>query len=230
MNEEIVVTADEPLDLRRLDVYPSELTTDRLQNALHDAASSSRPTARTCCSAAATRRFGPLCGRTFIDNNDAQDDAVRLAVDADDLALIHGPPGTGKTYTIARTIRALVEDGNRVLLSAFTNRAVDNALEALRDQGFTDIVRVGTESGVRDDMQKYRLETSGDPGECASRLRARRSSRRRRPPVAEARFRRRSLTWPSLTRLANSPSQGRWRRRRWPTDSCSSATTSSSRP
>ena len=42
----------------------------------------------------------------YIDNNDAQNAAVTLATRADDLALVHGPPGTGKTYTIARTVRA----------------------------------------------------------------------------------------------------------------------------
>jgi len=67
-----------------------------------------------------------------------------------------------------------------VLLSAFTNRAVDNALEALRDQGFEDwvasarpdgagetggILRVGSETGVRDDMQDVRLVQRGDPTE-----------------------------------------------------------------
>ncbi|EMA02011.1 DNA replication ATP-dependent helicase Dna2 [Haloarcula vallismortis] len=169
LGEEIVVTADEPLDLRRLDVYPSELTTDRLQNALHDAVLLQSPERKDVLFGRREPEFNPV-EETFIDNNDAQNEAVQLAVGAADFALVHGPPGTGKTYTLARMVRALVARGDRVLLSAFTNRAVDNLLEALEDQGFTDIVRVGTESGVREDMQKYRLETSGDPGECASRL------------------------------------------------------------
>ncbi|MFC7020619.1 MULTISPECIES: AAA domain-containing protein [Haloarcula] len=167
--EEIVVTADEPLDLRRLDVYPSELTTSRLQNALHDALLKQSAGAKDVLFGRREPGFEPP-EETFIDNNAAQDEAVSLAVGAEDLALVHGPPGTGKTYTLARMVRALVRRGDRVLLSAFTNRAVDNAIEALEDQGFTDVVRVGTESGVREDMQKYRLETSGDPGECAASL------------------------------------------------------------
>ncbi|MFU1781594.1 AAA domain-containing protein [Haloarcula japonica] len=169
LGEEIVVTADEPLDLRRLDVYPSELTTDRLQNALHDAVLLQSPEQKDVLFGRREPAFDAV-EETFIDNNDAQNEAVQLAVGAEDFALVHGPPGTGKTYTLARMVRALVDRGDRVLLSAFTNRAVDNLLEALEDQGYTDIVRVGTESGVREDMQKYRLETSGDPGECASRL------------------------------------------------------------
>ncbi|MDT3435400.1 AAA domain-containing protein [Haloarcula sp. 1CSR25-25] len=169
VNEEIVVTADEPLDLRRLDVYPSELTTDRLQNALHDAVLLQSPEQKDVLFGRCEPEFTAV-GETFIDNNDAQNEAVQLAVGAEDFALVHGPPGTGKTYTLARMVRALVDRGDRVLLSAFTNRAVDNLLEALEEQGYTDIVRVGTESGVREDMQEYRLETIGDPGECAGRL------------------------------------------------------------
>ena len=167
---EIVVSADEPLDVRRLDVYPSELTTDRLQNALHDALLTQPPAAKDVLFGRRDPEFADVPG-TFIDNNAAQNEAVRLAVGAEDVALVHGPPGTGKTYTLARMVRALVERGDRVLLSAFTNRAVDNAIETLEDQGYTDVVRVGTESGVREDMQTYRLEQSGDPDECAGTLR-----------------------------------------------------------
>ncbi|MEE6209961.1 ATP-dependent helicase [Salarchaeum sp. III] len=167
--DEVVVSTDEPVELRRLDVYPSDLNVSRMLSALHDFVLKSDE-----------RRRDVLFGRedpgfesgteTFIDNNDAQNDAVNRALNAEDFALVHGPPGTGKTYTIARIVRELVARGERVLLSAFTNRAVDNALEAIEDQGFDDIVRVGTESGVREDMQTYRLSKSGDPREQAEKL------------------------------------------------------------
>jgi len=167
---EIVVTADEPLDLRRLDVYPSELFADRQLTALHDAVLTQSPAAKDVLFERREPAFRAV-EEPFVDNNEAQDAAVTLAVGAEDCALVHGPPGTGKTYTLARTVRALVDRGERVLLAAFTNRAVDNAVEALADQGFTDVVRMGTESGVRDDLQAYRLETGGDPEERAAALR-----------------------------------------------------------
>ncbi|WP_276278965.1 AAA domain-containing protein [Halorussus caseinilyticus] len=170
LGEEIVVTADEPVELRRLDVYPSELSADRMLTALHDFLLKGDERRKDVLFGRAAPEFRDA-RETYIDNNEGQNDAVNLAVNAEDFALVHGPPGTGKTYTIARTIRALVEQGERVLLSAFTNRAVDNALEALRDQGFEDIVRVGTESGVREDMQDLRLEQAGDPGERVAELR-----------------------------------------------------------
>jgi DNA replication ATP-dependent helicase Dna2 len=168
--EEVVVTADEPLDLRRLDVYPSELFSDRMLTALHDAILTQSAEAKDVLFGRREPAFADV-EETFVPNNDAQDDAVALAVGAEDCALIHGPPGTGKTYTLGKTVQALVERGNRVLLSAFTNRAVDNALGELRDQGFEDFLRVGTESGVRDDMLPYRLEQAGDPDERVAELR-----------------------------------------------------------
>ncbi|SNZ03825.1 DNA replication ATP-dependent helicase Dna2 [Natronoarchaeum philippinense] len=167
--DEIVVSTDEPVEFSRIDVYPSELSVDRMLTALHDAVLKGDPRRKDVLFGRTEPKFGRT-SETFIDNNDAQDEAVRKAVTADDLALIHGPPGTGKTYTIAQAVRAMVDRGERVLLSAFTNRAVDNAIEALREQGFEEIVRVGTKSGVREDMLDLRLDERGDPEERAAEL------------------------------------------------------------
>jgi len=181
--DRVVVTADEPVALTRLDVYPSELGVDRMLTALHDTVLKGSERRKDVLFGRRDPEFGGA-DETFIDNNTAQNEAVEKAVTAEDLALIHGPPGTGKTYTIARAIRAMVDRGERVLLSAFTNRAVDNALEALRDQGYgvateeqddggaeaANVVRVGTKSGIREDMQDLRLESRGDPEERAAEL------------------------------------------------------------
>jgi DNA replication ATP-dependent helicase Dna2 len=173
-DEEIVLTADEPVDVHRLDVYPSDIGPSRLLTAVHDALLKGDERRKDVLFGRESPTFSPS-DETFVDNNDAQDEAVRMAVTADDCALVHGPPGTGKTYTIAKAVRAMVERGERVLLSAFTNRAVDNALEAIRDLGFEDddlgdIVRIGTKSGVREDMQDLRLRRHGDPQERTSEL------------------------------------------------------------
>ena len=179
LGEEVVVRTDEPVDLRRLDVYPSEISVDRMLTALHDAVLKGDERRKDVL----FERCDPAFGddeATYVDNNDAQDAAVGLAVNADDCALVHGPPGTGKTYTIARLVRACVERGERVLLSAFTNRAVDNALEALREQVAASdegpweeyVVRVGSVTGVRDDMQDVRLVRRGEPNERAAALRS----------------------------------------------------------
>ena len=64
--------------------------------------------------------------------NESQKDAVRFAVyEANEIALIHGPPGTGKTSTLIECIRHLVALEKRVLVCAASNLAVDNILERL---------------------------------------------------------------------------------------------------
>ena len=177
LGSEVVVTADEPLNLARLDVYPSEIGVDRMLTALHDFVLKGDPDRKDVLFERREPAFSDRSldsngePRTYIDNNAAQNRAVRLAIDAEDVALIHGPPGTGKTYTIAEIIAALVERGDSVLLSAFTNRAVDNALAAVRERGVTDVVRVGTRHGVREDMLDVRLDQGGDPNERAAALR-----------------------------------------------------------
>ena len=171
LGDEAVVAVDEPLDLRRLDVYPSEISVSRQLTALHDALLKGDPDRKDVLFGRRDPTFTDVSA-TFIHNNDAQNAAVRRAVGADDFALVHGPPGTGKTYTIARLVRALVDRGERVLLSAFTNRAVDNALDALREQGFEDVARVGTKTGVREDMLDVRLERRGEPNDRAAALRS----------------------------------------------------------
>jgi DNA replication ATP-dependent helicase Dna2 len=171
LDDAILVTTDEPVELRRLDVYPSDYGLNVLLTAVHDAVLKGKGNEHR-----KEVLFGhrePSFGETdevFIENNAAQNRAVRLAVTADDCALVQGPPGAGKTYTLARTVQALVERGERVLLAAFTNRAVDNALETLREQGFDDFVRIGTEHGVSPSMQDARFEYRGDPTERVTAL------------------------------------------------------------
>lgn len=64
--------------------------------------------------------------------NDAQIAAGAAAIATESLALVQGPPGTGKTRLLAAVVAALCARGCRVALSAFTHRAVDNALVAIR--------------------------------------------------------------------------------------------------
>ena len=74
--------------------------------------------------------------------NASQQKAVEFALSAEDLAIIHGPPGTGKTTTVVELIRQAVANGERVLACAPSNTAVDNLLERLVMAG-EDAVRLG---------------------------------------------------------------------------------------
>ena len=63
--------------------------------------------------------------------NESQIESVAMAYAADHLHLIQGPPGTGKTLMLAHLARLLVADGQRVLVTALTHRAIQNALSKI---------------------------------------------------------------------------------------------------
>lgn len=74
--------------------------------------------------------------------NGPQLDAVARALAAADVALIHGPPGTGKTRTLVEVIRRAAARGERILATAASNAAVDNLAERLAASG-VEVVRLG---------------------------------------------------------------------------------------
>ena len=81
-----------------------------------------------------------------------------LTLEDNGLILVIGPPGSGKTRTIAETARRLAERGQRVLVLSHTNVAVDNALERLLDLGFERVYRVGRPSKVSDRLKPYMID------------------------------------------------------------------------
>ncbi|GAC1558990.1 MAG: hypothetical protein NVS4B1_07900 [Ktedonobacteraceae bacterium] len=91
------------------------------------------------------------------DFNREQNAAVERAVQMQDYLLIQGPPGTGKTSVIAEIVKRLTQQGQRILLAAFTNQAVDNMLKRLDKEGFHDYVRLGHERSVHQDVASHLL-------------------------------------------------------------------------
>ncbi|MCX6044910.1 MAG: AAA domain-containing protein [Chloroflexi bacterium] len=96
--------------------------------------------------------------------NQAQHEAVAHALAAADVAIIHGPPGTGKTTAVVELIRQAVRRGDRVLACAPSNLAVDNIFERLLsapelNTGATaQIVRIGHPARVLPALRDQTLE------------------------------------------------------------------------
>jgi DNA replication ATP-dependent helicase Dna2 len=93
------------------------------------------------------------------DFNVEQNLAVERAMQMRDYLLIHGPPGTGKTTVIAEIVKRLCQQGQHVMLAAFTNQAVDNMLKRLDTEGFSDYVRLGHERSVDEAVQSHLLQS-----------------------------------------------------------------------
>jgi len=90
--------------------------------------------------------------------NPKQEQAVQQILAANDLAIVHGPPGTGKTTTLVQAIRALVKNGEKVLVTAPSNTAVDLLSEKLSDEGL-NVLRVGNPARVSERLMSLTLDS-----------------------------------------------------------------------
>lgn len=98
----------------------------------------------------------------YAELNADQQAAAEKVLTARDYTMIQGLPGTGKTSTIAFVARLLVAHGKRVLITSYTNAAVDNVLLKLMGSGLADtgpsrptpaVLRVGREASTHSDVQ-----------------------------------------------------------------------------
>ncbi|XP_041650769.1 DNA-binding protein SMUBP-2 [Cheilinus undulatus] len=89
--------------------------------------------------------------------DDSQRDAVSFALSQRELAVIHGPPGTGKTTTVVEIILQAVKQGQKVLCCAPSNVAVDNLVERLA-QCKAKVLRLGHPARLLESIQKHSLD------------------------------------------------------------------------
>jgi ATP-dependent RNA/DNA helicase IGHMBP2 len=91
--------------------------------------------------------------------NPFQNSAVNNILSANELAVIHGPPGTGKTTTIVQAIKAMVErDNQKILVVAPSNTAVDLLSEKLFEAGL-NVLRVGNPAKVTERLLALTLDS-----------------------------------------------------------------------
>jgi ATP-dependent RNA/DNA helicase IGHMBP2 len=91
--------------------------------------------------------------------NVMQKAAITKILSANELAIVHGPPGTGKTTTLVEAIKAMIaQDRKQVLVVAPSNAAVDLLSEKLSDQGL-NVVRVGNPARVNEKQVQLTLDS-----------------------------------------------------------------------
>ena len=89
--------------------------------------------------------------------NSTQERAVNEVLRAKDVAIVHGPPGTGKTTTLVEAIRETLMREPQVLVCAQSNMAVDWISEKLVDRGI-NVLRLGNPTRVNDKMLSFTYE------------------------------------------------------------------------
>ncbi len=147
----------------RLDLANDAASIDRQQKALLKAANSERDRLAELTAVLVGGKKPKLDTRVrdleYFDRslNESQREAVRFATSAEDIALIHGPPGTGKTSTLIEVIRQAVVKKQKVLACAPSNLAADNLLERLAATS-ENVVRIGHPARVTPALVEHTLD------------------------------------------------------------------------
>lgn len=89
--------------------------------------------------------------------NDSQQEAVQKIMSAKDIAIIHGPPGTGKTTTLVQAIRQTLQKEKQVLVCSSSNTAVDLLTEKLYREGIS-VLRLGNPARISEEVIKNTLD------------------------------------------------------------------------
>jgi ATP-dependent RNA/DNA helicase IGHMBP2 len=157
-----------------LELLPSPVTWERLASGLARLRDDKAGKRWHAVLSGAAPRFldrgrGPAvdeAGAAGVALNEEQRRALDLADRAEDLALVHGPPGTGKTTVLVEVIRRAAARGEPVLAAAPSNLAVDNLVERLAAAGLS-CVRLGHPARVLPAVLAHTLEARVEGHEAA---------------------------------------------------------------
>lgn len=90
--------------------------------------------------------------------NESQTKAVHQILTANELAIVHGPPGTGKTTTIVQAVKALIQQGvKKILVTAPSNTAVDLLTEKMAEQKIS-VLRIGNPARVTERLLAHTMD------------------------------------------------------------------------
>ncbi len=141
----------------RLDLYVNDITFQRMLDAIENLEKSEELI--DVLMGERKPFFGEIGDLELLEDelNDSQKDAVESSLKAEDIFLIHGPPGTGKTTTLAEVVDQHIEKGDRVLVTADSNTATDNMVEFLSKRG-RNVLRIGHPARVNKNLRSYSLD------------------------------------------------------------------------
>lgn len=89
--------------------------------------------------------------------NESQKSAVKSIINNQQVVVVHGPPGTGKTTTLIEAVLQLIKNDEKVLVSAPSNTAVDHFAKGLISKG-VKLLRVGNTSKIDEEVFKFTPE------------------------------------------------------------------------
>lgn len=165
-NRVVVTGINNIQDFSFLDSYPMDTFSRKLNKSLFDILIHKEPIKELIVNG-----NQPTFNRKFTDEielgslDPSQKKAIFSALSADNYALIHGPAGTGKTYTIAYLIQILVENKEKILISAYTNTAVDNIVKKLlnitKNNFSFNLIRLGSPEVVDQEVRPFTFDKQG---------------------------------------------------------------------
>ncbi len=152
-----------------LDLQPSAVTYERQRTGLARLLSGDEPTLSRWRALLLGERAPTFHGAADFEPevplNLEQRGALERALCADDLFLVHGPPGTGKTTVLAEIALGAVARGERVLAAAASNTAVDNLLSRIAGRG-AKVVRLGHVARVSEPLLEHTLDEQVEASEA----------------------------------------------------------------